>query len=105
MPTPFYSALVSTSAFMALSSVFHFMNSPDNSPFSHCSSGLISALLVLSTTYLFVTVSLSPDIILRGCRGLKQQLTNSQSAYTKRFVARVKFLPSSAWFLSVSLRK
>ena len=30
-PTPFYYALVSISVFMALSSVFHPMNSPDNS--------------------------------------------------------------------------
>ena len=32
-PTPFYSVLVSVSVFMALSSVFHFINSPDNSRF------------------------------------------------------------------------
>ena len=31
LPTPFYYALVSISVFMALSSVFHPMNSPDNS--------------------------------------------------------------------------
>ena len=41
------------------------------SVFSLCSSGLISALLVLSTIYLFMKVSFSPDIIL--CH----QLTNS----------------------------
>ena len=35
LPTPFYSVLVSISAFMALSTAFHSMNSPDNSPFSH----------------------------------------------------------------------
>ena len=34
LPTPFYSALVSISVFMALSAVFHSINSPDNSPFS-----------------------------------------------------------------------
>ena len=34
--------------------------------FSLCSSGLISVLLVLSTIYLSMTVSLSPDIILCG---------------------------------------
>ena len=33
--TPFYSVLVSVSAFTALSTVFHSINSPDNSPFSH----------------------------------------------------------------------
>ena len=44
--------------------------------FSPCSSGFISALLVLSTIYLFMRVSLSPDIIFCGWRGLKRQLTN-----------------------------
>ena len=34
LPTPFYSALVSVSVFMALSTVFHSINSPDNSPLS-----------------------------------------------------------------------
>ena len=47
------------------------------SVFSFCSSGLISALLVLSTTYLFMKVSLSPDIILCSLLGLKHQLTNN----------------------------
>ena len=35
LPTPFHSVLVSISVFMALSSVFHSINSPDNSPLSH----------------------------------------------------------------------
>ena len=34
LPTPFYSVLVSISVFMALSTVFHSINSPDNSPFA-----------------------------------------------------------------------
>ena len=34
LPTPFYSVLVSISVFMALSPVFHPINSPDNSPLS-----------------------------------------------------------------------
>ena len=46
------------------------------SAFSLCSSGLVSPSLVLSTIYLFVKVSLCPDIILCGCLGLKHQLTN-----------------------------
>ena len=41
-----------------------------------CSSGFISALLVLSTIYLFMKVFFSPDIILCGWMGLKHQLTN-----------------------------
>ena len=48
---------------------------PNNSVFSLCSSGLISALLVLSTICLFTKVSLSPDIITCGWLGLKHQLT------------------------------
>ena len=36
LPTPFYSALVSISVFMALSAIFRSINSPDNSPFSPC---------------------------------------------------------------------
>ena len=35
LPTPFYSVLVSISVFMALSTVFHSIHSPDNSPLSH----------------------------------------------------------------------
>ena len=35
LPTPFYSVLVPFSVFMALSTVFHSINSPDNSPLSH----------------------------------------------------------------------
>ena len=57
----FYSLLVSVSVFMALSTVFYSVNSSDNSAFSLWSSGLISALLVPSTIYLFMKVSLSPD--------------------------------------------
>ena len=35
LPTPFYSVLVFISVLMALSTVFHSINSTDNSPFSH----------------------------------------------------------------------
>ena len=49
------------------------------SAFWLCSSGLISALLVLSTVYLFMKVSPSPDITLCGWLGLKHQLTNCHS--------------------------
>ena len=45
LPTPFYSVLVSVSVFVALSTVFHSINSPDNSLFSH------SVLPVLSLPY------------------------------------------------------
>ena len=60
----FYFVLVYVSVFMALSTIFHSINSPDNSPlFLLCSSGLTSALLVLSTIYLCIKVSFNPDII------------------------------------------
>ena len=58
------------------------------SAFSFCSSGLISALLVLSTVYLFMKFSLSPDIILCDWLGWKHQLshylTSSMYLYKKR---------------------
>ena len=45
VPTPVYSVLVSISVFLAHSTVFPSVNSPNNSPFSH------SALQVLSLLY------------------------------------------------------
>ena len=47
----FYFALVSISVVMTLSTVFPSINSPDNSPLSHSSSGFLSSLSVLSTIY------------------------------------------------------
>ena len=65
--TPFYSVRVSVSVFMALSTVFHSIHFPDKSPLSQSVlPGLISALLVFSTVYLFRKVSFSPYIILCG---------------------------------------
>ena len=61
---------------MALSTVFYSINSPDISPLL-CSSGLFSALLGHTTMYLFMNVSLSPDIILCGWVGLKHQPATS----------------------------
>ena len=79
LPTPFYFVFVSISVFLALSTVFHSVYSPDNSPFSHSLFfGLISALLVLSNIYLFVKVSFNPDIIVSGWLGSKHQLTKFQ---------------------------
>ena len=77
LPTPFYSVLVSVSVFMALLTLFHSINSPDNSSLSH--SVLLVLILpywVLSTMYLFIKVSLRPDLILCGLPGLKHQVTN-----------------------------
>ena len=45
LPIPFYSVLASVSVLMALSTVFHSINFPDNSPFPDCSSGLLLCLI------------------------------------------------------------
>ena len=74
LPTPLHSVLVSLSVSMALSTVFHFINSLDNSPVSH------SVLPVLSLSYwsfqlcIFMKVSFSPNIISSGWLGSKHQL-------------------------------
>ena len=66
LPT-LYSVLMSVSVFMALSTGFHSINSPDNFPLSH------SVPLVLFLTYwffqlhiFFMKVSFSPAIMLCG---------------------------------------
>ena len=62
LPTPLYSILVSISVFMAFSTVFHSINSPENSPFSH------SVLQVLSLPYwsyqLYVSLWKSPSALI-----------------------------------------
>ena len=77
LPTPIYSVLVSTSVFMAVSTVFRSINSPDNSPLSH--SFLPVLFLPYGSFQLYISiikVSHSPDIIPCGWLGLKHQLTN-----------------------------
>ena len=74
LPTAFYYVFVSVSVFINCASFHTFFR--QLSAFSLCSSGLISALVVLSTIYLFMKVSFSPDIILCGWLGLKLKLTN-----------------------------
>ena len=67
LPTPFHSVLVSISVFMALSTVFHSINSPDNSPlFPSVLPALIPRYWSLNYLSFFMKVSLSPDIILCG---------------------------------------
>ena len=55
--------------------------------FSLCSFGLNSALLALSTIYLFTKDSLSPDVILCGLLGLKHQLINQITNHSGGAVA------------------
>ena len=61
---------------MDLSTVFHSINSPYNSVFSLCSFTIICVLLVVSTTYIFMKVSFSPDVIRSGWLGSNHQLSN-----------------------------
>ena len=52
LPNPFYSGLVSVFVFLALSAVFHSINSRDNSPLFECVLPvLFPAFLVLSTIW------------------------------------------------------
>ena len=53
LPTPFYSVLASISVFMALSTVFHSINPPANSPISD------SVLPVLSLPYWYFQLYIS----------------------------------------------
>ena len=64
LPTPFYSVLVSVSVFMALSIVFHSINSPDIFSLSHSVLPVLLLPYWSFQIYLFMKVSLSPDIIL-----------------------------------------
>ena len=76
MPTPFCCSLVSISVLMAILNCISFHKfSRQLSVFSPCSSGLISALLALSTVCLFMKV-FSPDIVPSSWLGLKHQLTS-----------------------------
>ena len=76
LPTPFYSVLVSNFSLCGPFNCISFHKfSRQLSVFSLCSCGLSSALLVLSTIYLFMKVSFSPDIILSRWLGSKHKLT------------------------------
>ena len=76
LPTPCYSILVSFSVFMALSTVFHSLNSPNNSPPSH--SVLPVLLLPYWSFQLYISYESFPQpyIMLCDWLGLKHQLTN-----------------------------
>ena len=65
LPTPFYSVLVPVSVFMALSTVFHSVNSPNNSLLFH-SVLPISSLTGSFNHITLMKASLCPDIILCG---------------------------------------
>ena len=67
VPTPFDSVPVSISVFMALSTVFHSTNSPDDCPFSH--SVLPVLFLPYASFQLYISLlksPFSPDVILCG---------------------------------------
>ena len=67
LPTPFCSLLVSMSVFIALSTVFHSINSPNNSPFSDSVLPVVSLPYRSFQLYNYsIKVSFSPDIIHSG---------------------------------------
>ena len=62
LPTPFYFVLVSVSVFMALSTVFYSINSPDNSPLSH---SVLPVLFLLYWSFqLYMSVCKSPSALI-----------------------------------------
>ena len=62
LTTPFYSVLVSVSVFMSLSTVFHSINSPDNSPLSH---SVLPVLLLPSWSFhLYISLWKSPSALI-----------------------------------------
>ena len=88
-------------SFLFCSSVYFFLYDPFNwvsfhkfsrqfAALSLCSSGLLSALSVLSTVYLFVKISFSPFC---GWLGLKHQLTKLDDSF-----------PASAFYLFLMCR-
>ena len=62
LPTPFHSVLVPISVFMALSTEFHSINSPDNSPFSDCLLPVLS--LPYWSFHLYFSLWKSPSALI-----------------------------------------
>ena len=62
LSTPFNSVLVSVSVFMTLSTVFHFINSPDKSPLSH--SVLSVLFLPRWSVQLYISFWKSPSALI-----------------------------------------
>ena len=58
LPNPFYSVLVSIPVFMTLSTAFHSIDSPDNSPLSHAVLSVLFLLIGPFSYIFFVKVSL-----------------------------------------------
>ena len=66
LPTLFYSIHVSVSIFMALSTVFHSINPPDNSLLSHSILSLLFLPYWFCQLYILMKVFSCPDIIFCG---------------------------------------
>ena len=76
LPTPFHSVLVSISAFMALSTVFHSINSPTT---LHFLTSFLRSYFCLIGPFNYISLYeslLQPRYNTCGCLGLKHQLTN-----------------------------
>ena len=64
LPTPFYSVLVPVSVFMALSTLFHSINSPNNSSLSH--SILLVLILLCWSFQLYISLWKSPSALMQS---------------------------------------
>ena len=71
LPIPCYSVLVSVSVLTALSTVFHNTHSSDNASLSHSVLSVLFQPYRPFQLYIFMKVSLNPDIIIYGWLGLK----------------------------------
>ena len=97
LPAPFYSVLVSTSVFMALSTVFHSLNAPTTLCFLtlffwsyFCHIGPFSRI------HLLIKVSLGPDITLCDLTGLKAHLSDYTSHTNTMLPPTRKSVPRSS---------
>ena len=97
LPAPFYSVLVIISVFMAVSTVFHSINCPDNSPLFH------SVLMVLFLPYwsfqLYISLRKSPSALryslLVDWAQNTSQLTNHSTTVPYSRLARLPSYPLS----------
>ena len=86
LPTPFYSVLVSVSVFVALSTVFHSINSPYNCPLSH---SVLPVYFCVFGPFVYISLYgslLQPWFNPCGWLGLKHQLINQLPMKVRKLV-------------------
>ena len=100
---PFHSVLVSVYVFMTLSTVFHFMHSPDHSPLSH------SVFPVLILPYwsfqLYISLRKSPSALIYALSTAFHSMNSPDNSLFSHSVFPVLSLPYWSFQLSISLQK